>query len=112
MGPVRRTFDSDFFHRYYFDPATAVLVEDQMVRRARFVLSYLDFLGIEVASVLDVGCGVGLWRRTLRRTDRRIHVRSVRWYRGRLRRHFVGAGGGVFLPRRARSTLLALERQE
>ena len=47
-----------------------------------------------------------------RRTDRRIHVRSVRWYRGRLRRHFVGAGGGVFLPRRARSTLLALERQE
>ncbi len=199
MSPVRRAFDSDFFHRYYLDPATAVVMEDEVVRLARFVLSYLDFLGVEVESVLDVGCGVGLWKRALgrlrrrveyvgldtspfvarrygwidtplpqwktrrrfdlvvlqdvmqymrasevdetleavarrcrgalyvdvptredfeegtldlRRTDRNIHVRSVRWYRRRLRRHFVSAGGGVFLPHRARTTLLALERLE
>ena len=193
----RRAFDRDFFDRYYRTPATAVISAQDVYRRARFVTSYLAHLQVEVRSVLDVGCGTGLWRRALRRldrsivytgvdpsdylcrrygwirgsvvdlpprrkfdlvvcqdvmqylsarevdrgvaaiaracrgalyvdvptredigaklldmrkTDRRIHVRSAAWYRRRLERHFANAGGGVFVSPRAGAVLLALER--
>jgi len=196
-SPVRRSFDRAFFKRYYHDASTAVAHSGEALRRARFVLAYLDFLCVEVGSVLDAGCGVGLWRRALRRinpsieytgidtseylcarygwtrasitefrsrrkfdlvicqdmlqylgggevrravdnlarlcrggcyvdvptredvaertlnlarTDRRIHLRSVRFYRRLLDAHFIAAGGGLFIPRRARATILALER--
>ncbi|MDH3197081.1 MAG: class I SAM-dependent methyltransferase [Candidatus Krumholzibacteria bacterium] len=194
---VRRDFDRAFFRRYYHDASTAVVHLGEAQRRVRFVLAYLDFLGVEVKSVLDAGCGVGLWRRALRRidrsiaytgidtseylcrrygwtrasitefrsrrkfdlvvcqdmlqyldgdelrlavdrvarlcrgacyvevptredfaertldlvrTDRRIHLRGVRFYRRLLAEHFIAAGGGIFLPRNARTTILALER--
>jgi SAM-dependent methyltransferase len=194
---VRREFDRAFFRRYYKTGSTAVISSDEVERRARFVLAYLAHLRIGVRSVLDAGCGTGMWKRALhrldrsisytgiegseylcqrygwihgsiadfatrrrydlvvcqdvmqyvdardveraievmaracrgalyfdvptrddiedglldlRRTDRRIHVRSALWYRRRLRKHFVSAGGGVFLPRDSRTVLLALER--
>jgi len=194
---VRRNFDRAFFKRYYHDASTAVAHSGEALRRARFVLAYLDFLCVDVKNVLDAGCGVGLWRRALRRidpsiaytgidtseylcqrygwtrasitefrsrqkfdlvicqdmlqyldgsevrravdslarlcrgacyvdvptredvaertldltrTDRRIHLRGVRFYRRLLDPHFVAAGGGVFIPRNARATILALER--
>jgi SAM-dependent methyltransferase len=42
----------------------------------------------------------------MRMTD----VRGAAWYRRRLQKHFVNAGGGVFVAPRARAVLLALER--
>lgn len=194
---IRRDFDRAFFERYYHSPSTAVLTGDDVLRRARFVLGYLGYLQVDVRSVLDMGCGTGLWKRALHRldrtieytgvdpseylcrkhgwirssvadftsrrtfdlvvcqdvmqyvtgeeagrgiatmakvcrgalyfdvptrddlesglydlkkTDRRIHVRSAAWYRRRLGEHFISAGGGVFLSPRARAILLALER--
>jgi len=195
--PVRQEFDQRFFERYYLDDATAVVLTEEVRRLAKFVMAYLDFMGIEVETVLDAACGVGHWKRALRRingrieykgidaseflcheygwqqstiagfrsrhkfdlvicqdvlqyldgkevrasvdnlarlcrgalyvdvptredftektlelsnTDRDIHVRSVRWYRRILGKHFTSAGGGVFVPNRDRATLLALER--
>ncbi len=51
------------------------------------------------------------WRDTCdrRRTDGTVHLRSAQWYRRRLARHFVAAGGGVFVARSA-AALYALER--
>jgi len=46
----------------------------------------------------------------MRKTDRNIHVRSAAWYRQRLKKHFVNAGGGVFVSARSRAIVLALER--
>lgn len=43
------------------------------------------------------------------RTDGQVHLRSGAWYRTALRRDFVPAGGGVFLPRRGGVTLFELE---
>jgi SAM-dependent methyltransferase len=34
---------------------------------AGFVFAYLDYIGIAVERVLDVGCGIGLWRREVQR---------------------------------------------
>ena len=194
---VRRDFDRTFFARFYEDASTSVISEDDVFRRACFVLSYLAFLQVPVHHVLDAGCGTGLWKRALRRidrsieytgidpseylcrkhgwiqsavaefktrqkfdlvvcqdvmqymttdeversvkaiarvcrgalyfyvptrddiddglldmrvTDRRIHIRSAAWYRRHLQKHFVSAGGGVFVSPRARAVVLALER--
>jgi SAM-dependent methyltransferase len=195
--PVRTDFDRAFFARFYHAPATAVTSGDDVLVRARFVLAYMAYLSIPVRTVLDAGCGTGLWKRALlridrsieytgidpseylsrrygwirgsiadfrprrrhdlvvcqdvmqymdagevdrglaaiaracrgalyfdvptrddidaglydmRRTDRRIHVRSAAWYRRRLSRHFESAGGGLYVSPRAHATLLSLER--
>ncbi len=44
------------------------------------------------------------------RTDGRIHIRGANWYRRLLDRHFISAGGGVFIPRGSPTVVLALER--
>src|SRR5688572_5852985 len=46
----------------------------------------------------------------MRKTDRHIHVRSAAWYRKRLQKDFVSAGGGLFVTNRSRAIVLALER--
>lgn len=43
------------------------------------------------------------------RTDGAVHRRSATFYRNRLARRFVAAGGGVFVSRRAGVTLFELE---
>jgi len=194
---VRRSFDRAFFQRYYHSPRTAVASFDDVMKRARFVTSYLDHLQVDVRRVLDAGCGTGMWKRALARidrdieyagidtseylcarygwthstidrfrsrrkfdlvvcqdvlqyvdnaavekslasiarlcrgalyfdvptkddiddglldmrlTDRSIHIRSAAWYRKRLAKEFVDAGGGVFVRRGAKAVILALER--
>lgn len=195
--PIRRTFDKAFYDRFYERPATAVVRTEEIERLAKFILSYLEFIGIEVGTVLDAGCGMGMWRKALRKrhrnieytgievseylcdrfgwqystiegfksrrkfdliicqdvfqylnrnevirsverlsqlcrealyvdvptredfnggtlnlskSDRNVYVRSVGWYRRVLDEHFVNAGGGLFISRRSRTRLLALER--
>ncbi|MFT5448262.1 MAG: trans-aconitate methyltransferase [Gammaproteobacteria bacterium] len=44
------------------------------------------------------------------RTDNRVELRTTDWYRTRLARHFVSAGGGVFLKSDAPVVLWSLER--
>lgn len=48
-----------------------------MLKRARFVTSYLDHLQLDVHRVLDAGCGTGLWKRALRRIDRDIEYVGI-----------------------------------
>lgn len=194
---VRDRFDKPFYDRYYASASTAVVSDADIVRLARFVTSYLDYLRVPVESVLDCGCGIGLWQRALRdidpsvdytgidpseylcekfgwvrstiagyrtrrrfdlvvcqdvlqyagddeairsidklarfcrgalyfdvpttddvadnllewdKTDKHIHLRSAAWYRGHLDHRFIGAGGGVFVPKESATVVLALER--
>jgi SAM-dependent methyltransferase len=74
---IRRSFDREFFTRFYADQATAVTSAEEMFRRARFVWSYLIHLQLDVRTVLDAGCGTGLWKRALRRLDRDIDYTGI-----------------------------------
>ena len=194
---VRQHFDKSFFDRFYHSKTTAVVTRDDIRRLAKFVVSYLDYLRVPVDTVLDVGCGLGMWRGALRRlrpkvgytgldtseylcdrygwirssiidyrsrskfdlvicqdmmqyidddqairsieaiaalcrgafyldvltkedvargaldlrrTDRDVHIRSAKWYLRAVTPHFERAGGGVFIPKSSRTTLLSLER--
>ena len=55
-------FDEAYYQRYYYDKKTSVVDPQHMQRLGTFVCSYLQYLRIPVRRVLDVGCGIGLWR--------------------------------------------------
>jgi len=56
------TFDEAYYQRYYFDKKTKVVDPAHVESLGTFVCSYLQYLRVPVHRVLDVGCGIGLWR--------------------------------------------------
>ena len=55
-------FDEAYYQRFYFDKKTSVIDVEHSKRLGAFVCSYLAYLRVPVARVLDIGCGIGLWR--------------------------------------------------
>ncbi len=60
-------FDEAYYQRYYFDKKTSVVDPQHTQRLGTFVCSYLQYLRVPVLRVLDVGCGIGLWRDAIAR---------------------------------------------
>jgi hypothetical protein len=61
------SFDAEYYHRYYLDPATRV---DDAAHHASLVcgvVSLIEYFGAELRSVLDVGAGIGRWGDWLRK---------------------------------------------
>ncbi|MBS0613514.1 MAG: methyltransferase domain-containing protein [Proteobacteria bacterium] len=61
--PAARRFDRDYFHRYYYSPATRVTHAGEMRARAEMIAAVLAYAELPVRSILDAGCGVGLMHR-------------------------------------------------
>jgi SAM-dependent methyltransferase len=194
--PARATFDEAYFRHFYEDPGARGGDPEDTERLVAHVAAYLRYLDIPARTVLDVGCGLGLWRPALHRhlpgarytgvdtspylcrrfgwqrasivsfssrskydlivcqsllqyltarevragianlaelcggamyleivtredwekncdqsgTDGRIHLRTARWYRAVIRRHFTNCGGGLFLPADSPTVLYELEK--
>lgn len=62
---ARSIFDQAYYRRYYRNATTRVHDGKSQGRLAAFVFSYLDYLDLPVRRVLDLGCGLGHWRRQL-----------------------------------------------
>lgn len=60
--PRRCSFDAAYYRQYYQSPRTRVADPESCAVLAGFVFAYLRFLQVPVARVLDIGCGIGLWR--------------------------------------------------
>jgi predicted TPR repeat methyltransferase len=60
-------FDEAYYQRFYFDKKTSVVDPEHTNRLGAFVCSYLQYLRVPVRRVLDVGCGIGLWRDVIKR---------------------------------------------
>lgn len=60
-------FDEAYYERFYFNKKTSVVDPAHMERLGAFVCSYLQYLRVPVLRVLDVGCGIGLWREIMAR---------------------------------------------
>lgn len=58
----KNLFDEAYYQRYYFNKKTSVVDPEHVQRLGAFVCSYLQFIRVPVQRVLDVGCGIGLWR--------------------------------------------------
>lgn len=55
-------FDKAYYQRYYFNQKTSVVDPAHVQALGAFVCSYVKYLRVPVLRVLDVGCGIGLWR--------------------------------------------------
>ena len=60
-------FDEAYYQRFYFNQKTSVVDPEHVERLGAFVCSYLQFIRVPVLRVLDVGCGIGLWRDVVKR---------------------------------------------
>jgi SAM-dependent methyltransferase len=92
-------FDARYYSKWYED--------DLETRRhiaknaARFVLAYVEHMDSSIGSVLDLGCGLGLWRDALAKHSKRIRYTGVE-YSSHLCRKFGWERGDVrtYSPRR------------
>lgn len=66
-APRKFSFGSAYYRKYYQNPRTRVADPESCAVLADFVFAYLKLLQVPVARVLDIGCGVGLWRREVLR---------------------------------------------
>ncbi|MGL6222025.1 MAG: class I SAM-dependent methyltransferase, partial [Steroidobacteraceae bacterium] len=60
-------FGEAFFRRFYLNPKTRVVTQKEMIRRANLIAAFVQHGELEVRSILDVGCGLGLMRNQLLR---------------------------------------------
>lgn len=65
VSSARTNFDHAYYERFYADPTTRVADGEEDAKLARFVVSYLDYLGVTLSSALDCGCGNGRWKTAL-----------------------------------------------
>ena len=68
-------FNERYYSRWYHeDIDTRQEIAD---KAARFVTSYVEHMDATVTTVLDLGCGLGLWKKALRKCDKRLRYTGV-----------------------------------
>ena len=70
-------FDEAYYQRYYVDKKTSVIDPAHAARLGAFVCAYLDYVRVPVRRVLDMGCGIGLWREAVARHFPGAHYHGV-----------------------------------
>lgn len=60
-----RRFDEAYYQRFYEDPKTRVVEPDDHAALCEFVFAFARYNHVEIKSVLDIGAGVGHWRKWL-----------------------------------------------
>jgi hypothetical protein len=65
--PGSRQFDAAYYERFYLDPSTRVSDDAQHERLVNGVVSFVEYFGAPLRTVLDVGAGVGRWGSWLRK---------------------------------------------
>jgi SAM-dependent methyltransferase len=90
-------FDAHYYDKWYEDADTRTYIASKAVR---FVLSYVDHMDARIGSVLDLGCGLGLWKEALLEQARSIRYTGVEysaylcskfgWHRGDVRTYSPG----------------------
>jgi len=70
-------FDERYYEKWYLDDIeTRRSVAENA---ARFVLSYIEHMDASVSTVLDLGCGIGLWKKALLKLDRSLKYTGVEY---------------------------------
>lgn len=64
---MTKTYDRDYFDKWYRDPRHAVGSPSELRRKVAMVVAQAEYyLGRPLRNVLDVGCGEATWRAPLR----------------------------------------------
>jgi 2-polyprenyl-3-methyl-5-hydroxy-6-metoxy-1,4-benzoquinol methylase len=54
-----RTFDAQYYQRFYMNPRTRVTTREEMARRGGMIAALVRQLELPVRRILDAGCGLG-----------------------------------------------------
>ncbi len=76
---TRRRFDKAYYDRFYRNPLTRAVSPAAVKRQAAFIGAYLKHLEIPIASIVDIGCGVGTLLRALQHTFPRARCQGVEY---------------------------------
>lgn len=82
-----RRFDADYYRRFYGRRDTRVSEPTAIARLAAFVIGYMLHLDMPLRSVLDLGCGLGHWRRAISRLAPKARYHGVEFSDYLCRRH-------------------------
>ena len=69
-------FDARYYAKWYGDRADRAAIAD---RALRFVLSYIDHMDADISSALDLGCGLGFWKKALNRQAKDVRYTGVEY---------------------------------
>lgn len=72
-----RDFDKQYYDRFYGRGRPRRRELDDTQRVCDFVCAYLRHIGQPVRSVIDIGCGLGLWRGALAAHYPKAHYRGI-----------------------------------
>ena len=61
----KQTFDAAYYRRFYLRATTRAMSKPETERRAAVVASVVSQLELPIKRILDMGCGLGWFRRTL-----------------------------------------------
>lgn len=78
-------FDARYYEKWYGNDEEDRA--DIAERSLRFVLSYIDYMDSSIATVLDLGCGVGLWKAALAKQAKAVRYTGVEYSEYLCRKH-------------------------
>ena len=102
-------FDESYYKRFYLNPKTRVTDARGIAALGGFVCSYLRYLSLPVASVLDLGCGLGLWQGVLRKQFPEASYRGVEYSEYLCERYGWERGSVVDFKSRSRFDLVVCQ---
>jgi hypothetical protein len=82
--PTRATkttepFDADYYERYYGSARTRVHSAEEVAKLCTAVVSFIEWWQHPLETVLDVGAGVGLWRKWFEKKRPGVAYRSTEY---------------------------------
>ncbi len=70
-------FNRAYYDRWYRNDETRTFMTEYTPVIARFVFAYLDYLEVEIKTVLDAGCGLGHWQTALKNLGRDVRYHGL-----------------------------------
>lgn len=70
-------FDDAYYRRFYKDPSTRVYDQARHAKLVAGVVSLIEWFGVELTDVLDVGAGLGWWGAWLKKHRKGVTVVST-----------------------------------
>lgn len=64
--PARQLFDQKYYQRFYYNVKSRVADQKAVNLITDYLSSFIKYASIPVRSILDVGCGTGMWRKALK----------------------------------------------
>ncbi|MGV3625782.1 MAG: class I SAM-dependent methyltransferase [Archangium sp.] len=70
-------FDDAYYRRFYKDPSTRVYDQARHAKLVTGVVSLIEWFGVEITDVLDVGAGLGWWGAWLKKHRKGVKIVST-----------------------------------